>query len=53
MFYFGAVVGAALGYIAAIFTPGVIAYLRSGYFAKVHQVEGYGKSIAGQVQKGL
>ena len=53
MFYFGAVVGAAVGFLASIAFPGVVAKLRAGYFAKVHQAEQYGKAVAGQVQKGL
>lgn len=35
MFYFGLVLGAAAGFLASVAFPGVVAYLRAGYFAKV------------------
>lgn len=36
MFYLGLVLGAAAGFLLSIAFPGVVAYLRAGYFAKVH-----------------
>lgn len=43
MFYFGIVIGAAVGFLASIAFPGVIARLRAGYFAKLKQAEAYGQ----------
>lgn len=46
MFYFGAIVGAAVGFLTSVAFPGVVAYLRAGYFAKVHQLAGYAQQEA-------
>jgi len=40
MFYFGLIVGLPVGFLASVAFPGVIARLRKGYFAKLHQVAG-------------
>lgn len=39
MFYFGMVCGAAVGFLASIAFPGVVARLRAGYFKEVYQLK--------------
>lgn len=39
MFYLGALVGAAVGFLASVAFPGVVRKLRAGYFAKLKQAE--------------
>lgn len=39
MFYFGLFVGLPIGFLASIAFPGVVAYLRAEYFAKLSQIE--------------
>lgn len=53
MFYLGAIVGLAVGFLASVAFPGVIAKLRSGYFSELHQAENYGGTVAGQIAKKL
>lgn len=53
MFYLGAIAGLPVGFLLSIAFPGVVAYLRAGYFAKVHSLYQLGQKEVSQVEKKL